>query len=599
MHPQPTSVSFYRRGTILVINWLLLWLAVPTTAVELLQPCSYRVITSGFGDSRQTHFHAGIDISTVGKEGIPVIAVASGHVSRLKVRHHGYGRALYYDTTTGVRAVYAHLSRFTRQIDSLVLAEQLVRGSYEVEFYPSADQLQFVAGDTLGWSGQSGAGHPHLHFELRTLDDIAINPQRLYPHNPTGEAPRAQALLAVPCDPGTRINGFPWPLQLQNGDQFNCNGPVRFYYTATQANLPQQSPLPVRRAELRLDDRLLFFHNDSLDFEQNGWWRVLPPLAGSDWRLLNQHNLMSDSTIDQECLEIPTGTHLQLIVEDDSGLQDTLTCDVSQLIGGTPPVSREEWRLFAGWLLVGADLLDQTQIPASFSVKLLASDCFQLVPTTPGLFQLCLDSLRTFLYLDNKMEDQISCGPWQLSLDQEPPEPLLLELVWDGERIRLSPADLVLPQPLRLSIALTGRLNWLYQKQGREWQPVTCSSNSAGDTLYHTLRYAGEYAILSDTLPPGIVFRHPSGANPLVGFDEQVQIQLTDALSGVYDFSCRVDRIVVYPEYDADRDRLLFHHDSRIAPGDHQLQVEVTDRVGNRRQRSLEYRLLPLEDSGK
>jgi len=40
-------------------------------------------LSSGFCDYRQQHYHGGIDISTDGREGIPVRAADSGHVMRI------------------------------------------------------------------------------------------------------------------------------------------------------------------------------------------------------------------------------------------------------------------------------------------------------------------------------------------------------------------------------------------------------------------------------------------------------------------------------------------------------------------------------------
>ncbi len=39
--------------------------------------------SASFGEMRPNHFHSGIDIKTDGAEGKPVVAVASGYVSRI------------------------------------------------------------------------------------------------------------------------------------------------------------------------------------------------------------------------------------------------------------------------------------------------------------------------------------------------------------------------------------------------------------------------------------------------------------------------------------------------------------------------------------
>src|SRR4249920_2654543 len=58
-------------------------------------------VTSGFGDYRGTHFHAGLDFSTgevVGKE---VHAPGDGVVRRVRTSGVGYGRSLYVELRDG------------------------------------------------------------------------------------------------------------------------------------------------------------------------------------------------------------------------------------------------------------------------------------------------------------------------------------------------------------------------------------------------------------------------------------------------------------------------------------------------------------------
>ena len=50
---------------------------------------------ASFGEYRPDHLHPGVDLSTGGRTGLPVVAVADGEIYRLKVEWRGYGRALY------------------------------------------------------------------------------------------------------------------------------------------------------------------------------------------------------------------------------------------------------------------------------------------------------------------------------------------------------------------------------------------------------------------------------------------------------------------------------------------------------------------------
>ena len=52
------------------------------------------VLSGSFAELRSNHFHSGLDIKTQQREGLKVLACADGFVSRIKVGHFGYGKAL-------------------------------------------------------------------------------------------------------------------------------------------------------------------------------------------------------------------------------------------------------------------------------------------------------------------------------------------------------------------------------------------------------------------------------------------------------------------------------------------------------------------------
>ena len=66
-------------------------------------------LSGTFGELRKNHFHAGLDIRTRGREGLPVRSIKSGWINRLKVSLSGYGKVLYIEHNDGLVSVYAHL----------------------------------------------------------------------------------------------------------------------------------------------------------------------------------------------------------------------------------------------------------------------------------------------------------------------------------------------------------------------------------------------------------------------------------------------------------------------------------------------------------
>ena len=122
--------------------------------------------SGNFGEIRSGHFHTGLDVRTEGRAGIPVLAAHDGTISRVKVSHRGYGLALYLNGG-GLTSVYAHLSQFHPEIESWLMGEQYGQEKWAFDGRPAVS-FAFSAGDTIGWSGNTGGSFgPHLHFETR------------------------------------------------------------------------------------------------------------------------------------------------------------------------------------------------------------------------------------------------------------------------------------------------------------------------------------------------------------------------------------------------------------------------------------------------
>lgn len=63
------------------------------------------VLAGTFGELRSNHFHSGVDIKTQGHEGLTVHAIGDGYISRIKIQHYGFGKALYVTHPNGYISV--------------------------------------------------------------------------------------------------------------------------------------------------------------------------------------------------------------------------------------------------------------------------------------------------------------------------------------------------------------------------------------------------------------------------------------------------------------------------------------------------------------
>lgn len=136
-------------------------------------------LAGNFGECRPGHFHSGVDIKTLGKEGQKVFAAAEGYISRIKMDKGGFGHALYITHPRGYTTLYAHLNDFAPAIQKFLKAKQYEMKKWDLDLQLLPSQFPVTKGQQIAWSGNTGASSaPHLHFEIRdTKSEHPLNPQ--------------------------------------------------------------------------------------------------------------------------------------------------------------------------------------------------------------------------------------------------------------------------------------------------------------------------------------------------------------------------------------------------------------------------------------
>lgn len=107
---------------------------------------------------------------------MPVYAPVDGYIWRVKMSYYGYGKGLYVKGDDGGIYVFGHLQRFADSLDRRVKLAQLAQQRYYIELEFPKDSIRVRGGELLAYSGQTGAGAPHLHFEKRTADNFPLDP---------------------------------------------------------------------------------------------------------------------------------------------------------------------------------------------------------------------------------------------------------------------------------------------------------------------------------------------------------------------------------------------------------------------------------------
>jgi murein DD-endopeptidase MepM/ murein hydrolase activator NlpD len=135
-------------------------------------------LSGNFGELRPNHYHMGLDLKTMKRENLPVMAAADGYVSRIKIEPFGFGRAIYVAHPNGYTTVYCHLNDFFPALENWVKQQQYQKESWALYEELPPNLFPVKKGELLAYSGNAGGSQaPHLHLEIRrTEDDVNLNP---------------------------------------------------------------------------------------------------------------------------------------------------------------------------------------------------------------------------------------------------------------------------------------------------------------------------------------------------------------------------------------------------------------------------------------
>lgn len=196
--------------------FLVFWFSSYAQPFEPVDPNYYAVpvkipafLAGNFAELRPNHFHAGIDIKTQGRTGIPVFAAADGFIARIAISPTGYGNALYINHPNGTTTVYGHLESFAKPIEDYIRRIQYEKETFAIDQTIPEDLFPVKKGEQIAKSGNTGSsGGPHLHFEIRrTKEEIILNPLQFNMPVKDKMKPLIQALFIYPVSDDASVSG--------------------------------------------------------------------------------------------------------------------------------------------------------------------------------------------------------------------------------------------------------------------------------------------------------------------------------------------------------------------------------------------------------
>ena len=191
-------LTYFILFNLLLVGQDYLW---PTNASE--------TITAFFGEERPRRYHAGIDIRTYGKIGFDLYAIEDGYIEKIKIDYKGYGNTLYLRLNDGNLAVYAHMNRFSPDIDNIISILKQDYNKQVFEHHFEKQEITVKKGDIVGYTGDTGTiSGPHLHFEIRDKNNISLNPFVNFYSLEDQIAPIPKKIAIIPQTNQTMIDGY-------------------------------------------------------------------------------------------------------------------------------------------------------------------------------------------------------------------------------------------------------------------------------------------------------------------------------------------------------------------------------------------------------
>ena len=541
---------------------------------DFIPPLNIPLVLSGtFGELRSNHFHSGIDIKTLGREGLPIIAPADGEVYRIKVSPYGYGNALYVRHYNGFSTVYGHLQRFEKGVEMYVRSQQYQKEKFAIELFPPSSKFKFKQGDTIAYSGNSGgSGGPHLHFEIRnTRTEKIINPLLFY-NVADSKKPELIDLQLYNFHGDELIESNKYKLLESANGKYNLAG--------ENIITVKGSPAFAIRTFDRLDNamnkngvyriELLIHGNKYYDFE-------METFAFAETRYINSHidygqKHCCSRTLNKLFLEpnnrlsvydVNRKMHFPKLEKD--SIYD-VEVRVSDIKGNTSVL---EFKVKGEGGFEDEQVIRQTNLPLfkHAQMNFFKNENVNLILPEGALYKDVYFEYEELLPCSSCFSPVFTLGAREIPIHKYYTLKIKPDFRYDGDKSKLAIASF---------------------KDG-EIEDFEGGKFENGFVVGRT-RQLGDFAVVADTLGPKISPVNFQDKQSIKG-KKILKLKITDNFSGIEEYRAEWDGKWILMNYDAKRDLLILDVEKEgLKPGSHKFEISVVDSLNNKSTRI--YRLI-------